>query len=89
MKKIIATIALLAATITPALADQVLIDKQHKNFKACAIVNGVALADLKAKGFKGEVLVNSNPAYIAKVSANGASILLMCEGGRQIGTLVK
>lgn len=89
MKKIIATLALLAATTVPAFADEVLIDKQHKNFKACTIVNGVALAELEAKGFKGEVIVNSNPAYIAKVSANGASILLMCEGGRQIGTLVK
>jgi hypothetical protein len=88
-KIITATAIALTAFAAPAFADQVLVDQQHKNFKVCAIANGLVLAELKGKGLEVDVVVNTAPAYIAKVQTANVSILLMCEEGHQIVTLVK
>ena len=84
----LAALALIATINVAHAGEQVLIDKNHGSFKACTIVNGVALADLKAKGFKGGVVVNAGGQYVAKVTANGATALMMCDGGQQIVTLI-
>lgn len=83
------TILAMVIAAVAANADQVVRQKAYGSFKACVADNGVALAELKGKGMTGEVLVNAENSYLAKIAINGASALLMCEGGRQQIVIVK
>lgn len=84
-----ATLLAMVIAAAAANADQVVQQKTYGSFKACVAVNGVALAELKGEGMPGEVLVNAGNSYLAKVAINGASALLMCEGGRQQIVVIK
>lgn len=81
------TIAALVAVIGAARAEEVIVDKIHESFKLCKLANGIVLAELRGKGLEGEVLVDAGTSYIAKVTANGNSGLLTCEGGHQVVTI--
>lgn len=85
MKQILLATLVALVGATAAQADQVITDKMQKSYAACVVANGIVLAELKAKGLEGDVIVHApaSKAYIAKVAVNGNSALLMCEGAHQ------